>query len=187
MSEVQLAETCDWFYEENGKRKGPFSENEISELIQLLTISFGTSVWRKGFAGWMNVENTELSVYLGDSEPPPLQGDCVNNTIVWILAFAPLIGYFLEWIIAFIVHDGSEVRAYFAMERADYWYVTLVLNVALAYIDSNRLSNAGYGDEKFNGWAWLVPVYLYQRAKATKQSLAYFIVWMVCIAVVTFG
>ena len=29
---------------------------------------------------------------------------------------------------------------------------------------------------------WLIPVYLYQRAKVLNQNLAYFIVWIVCFA-----
>ncbi|MFO1353881.1 MAG: hypothetical protein U1E88_05305 [Acinetobacter sp.] len=42
-------------------------------------------------------------------------------------------------------------------------------------------------NEKFKGMVWLVPVYLFQRAKALDQSLAYFIVWIVCFLVANYS
>ena len=73
------------------------------------------------------------------------------------------------------------------MANSKYWFVTLGLNIALAFFDEKRLKNAGHNTDKFKGWVWLVPVYLYQRAKATKQNLAYFIVWIVCFVLVLFS
>lgn len=59
-------------------------------------------------------------------------------------------------------------------------FITLALNVGLSYFDEGRLNRAGYDTGKFKAMAWLVPVYLYKRAKALNQSLGYFIVWMAC-------
>ena len=101
----------------------------------------------------------------------------VNNTIVWILAFAPLIGLFLEACFAFTVNaDTGEA----AMDNNKYWFITLALNIGLSYLDENRLKRAGWDTSKFKGMTWLVPVYLFKRAKALNQNLAYFIVWLVC-------
>ena len=58
------------------------------------------------------------------------------------------------------------------------------LNLFLSVLDERRLRKAGHDTEDFKGWVWLVPVYLYQRAKATRQNLAYFMVWIACFAVV---
>jgi hypothetical protein len=81
----------------------------------------------------------------------------------------------------------GEFGAQVAMANSKYWFVTLGLNIALAFFDEKRLKNAGHNTDKFKGWVWLVPVYLYQRAKATKQNLAYFIVWIVCFVLVLFS
>jgi hypothetical protein len=175
-----------WFYEDNGQRKGPVLELELVDLIKASVISPGTAVWKQGFPEWSSVENTELRIHLGAAGPPPLSGEKVNNTIVWVLAFAPLIGYFLESFIAGAVH-GNEFAAAVAMANNNYWYVTLALNIVLAFSDEKRLKAAGHNTEKFKGWVWLVPVYLYQRAKATKQNFAYFIVWVACFVWILFS
>ena len=186
MSEAQ-ATIADWFYEENGQRKGPISEENMVELIKASTISHGTSVWKKGFPDWLKIENTDLRIHLDNSSPPPLSGEHINNTVVWVLAFAPLIGYFLEWVVAGAIHGDNEYAAEAAMENGKYWFVTLALNIALSIFDEKRLKKAGHNTDKFKGWVWLVPVYLYQRAKFTKQNLAYFIVWIVCFVLVLFS
>ena len=179
LSEARAASEEKWFYEEKGKRKGPVSESEMIQLINSAAISRGTSVWKQGFPDWLKVENTDLQIHLDNSVPPPLSGEHINNTIVWVLAFAPLIGQFLEGIVAGAIHGDFELATQ-AVADNDYWFVTLGLNIALSFFDERRVKSAGHNTDKFNGWVWLVPVYLYQRAKATRQNLAYFIVWMVC-------
>lgn len=173
-----LTET-QWFFDENGKRRGPVSESELIQFINTGSVTRGTFVWTRGFPDWLKVENTELHPYLDDSVPPPLYGTQINNTIVWTLAFAPLIGQLLEGILAGLLHGDSDL-AIQAVADNDYWFVTLSLNIVLSFFDERRLKRAGFDTGKLFGWVWLVPVYLYKRAKATRQNLAYFIVWMVC-------
>jgi hypothetical protein len=184
MNEVQENTEKNWFYEEKGQRKGPVSENEITQFITSSVISHGTSVWKQGFPDWLKIENTDLHVHLGNGTPPPLSGEHINNTLVWVLAFAPLIGYFLEAFVASMIHGGNEFAIQVAMQNNEYWFVTLVLNIALSIFDEKKLKNAGHNTDKFKGWIWFVPVYLYQRAKTTKQNLAYFIVWIVCFVLI---
>jgi len=187
MSEAQATTESKWFYEKSGQRKGPVSESEIIQLIKSSVISRGTSVWKQEFPDWLNVENTDLHVYLDNNAPPPLSGDHVNNTIIWVLAFAPLIGYLLEWVVAGAIYKDNEFAEQVAMANRKYWFVTLGLNIILSFFDEKKLRNAGHNTNKFRGWIWLVPVYLYQRAKATKQNLSYFIVWIVCFILVLFS
>lgn len=187
MSEVQATTENNWFYEENGQRKGPISESEMIQFIKSSVILHDTSVWKRGLPDWLKVENTDLRVHLDNSAPPPLSGEHINNTLIWVLAFAPLIGYFLEWIVASAMHGGNEFRTQIAMANSKYWFITLGLNIGLAFFDEKRINNAGHNTDKFKGWVWIVPVYLYQRAKATKQNLAYFIVWIVCFVLVLFN
>lgn len=113
-------------------------------------------------------------------------GGRVDNGVVWILAFAPLIGYLLEYIVAYAVHD-NEWQAELAMQASSYWFVTLLLNIGLSLLDEKRLERSGCDTSKFKGMVWLVPVYLYQRAQTLRHSLSYFIVWVICFILVLFS
>lgn len=175
-----------WFYEENGSRIGGVTEKEIASLIENGTITYGTSVWKEGFPEWLIIENTELRKYLAKVSPPPLKGEKVNNTVVWVLAFAPVIGIFLEGFIAGLLY-GDSYRVELAISNAEFWYVTVALNIILCVLDERKLKSAGQDTSKFKGWVWLIPVYLYQRAKKLNQSLAYFIVWLICFAIMIFA
>ncbi|GAA5784361.1 DUF4339 domain-containing protein [Chitiniphilus shinanonensis] len=172
-----------WFYELKGQRIGPVPESALIPLIQNGTLGHDTAVWRQGFSGWQALAQTELHAYLDQNTPPPLTGHQVNNTLVWVLAFAPLIGLILEYFIAGMVHR-SEYRVERAVSEGEFWYITLLLNIALSLWDERRLKQAGVSTARFRGWVWLVPVYLFQRAKALQQNLAYFIVWLVCFALI---
>ena len=177
----------EWHYEDNGQRKGPVSEAEMKQFIDDGKLSYGSAIWQKGMAEWIKIEDSDLKTYLNDTAPPPLHGELVSNKVVWILAFAPIIGLMLEYFIAGAVHSNNEHAATAAAENADFWYVTLMLNIGLAYLDEKRLRKAGHNTDKFKGMTWLVPVYLYQRAKNLKQNLAYFIVWIVCFVLMLFS
>ncbi|WP_439860848.1 DUF4339 domain-containing protein [Pseudomonas sp. MBLB4136] len=98
MSVVQSS-THQWFYEEKGVRKGGVSEQEMIELIRAGHLSYGSSVWAHGFTEWTKLENTPLRQHLQNT-PPPLAGSQVSNTLVWVLAIAPIIGYLMEWFVA---------------------------------------------------------------------------------------
>lgn len=83
----------------------------------------------------------------------------VNNIFAWLMAFVPLIGIPLAIIL-------------------DFGYIFLVLNIILGYIDCNNLTKQGVDTSKFGTLAFFVPYYLYKRAKALGDNLAYFIVWI---------
>lgn len=83
----------------------------------------------------------------------------VNNTLIWIQAFMPALGALFMF--------GTVV--------------TFLINSHILYVDCQNLEKAGYDVEAL-GSSWLVPVYIYKRAKYFNHGNAYFIVW--CI---TFG
>lgn len=84
----------------------------------------------------------------------------VSNTIVWIIAFIPVIGAFFAFgFLAF-----------------------LIINIVLCSVDDNMLKKAGY-DTTSLGNTWLIPVYLYKRAEMFHHSKAYFIVWCVTFVI----
>lgn len=172
-----------WFYELSGKRVGPVSEAEIIELIKTNIISYGDSVWTAGYSDWVNVEQSEFKHHLILNTPPPLSGGKINNTLVWLLAFAPIISVLLIFIILGVVYEGSEYRMLKAYYSGEFWWVAIIVNILLSLCDESILKKSGHDTSKFRGWVWLVPVYLFQRAKILKQNNAYFIVWIVCFAV----
>ena len=168
-----------WYYEQNGQRLGPVTMANIVGLIQSGILARGSAVWKSGLADWQRIEDTELGAHLDNSAPPPLPARHVSNTVVWVLAFAPIIGLILEYIFAVVVYgDGPVAEA--AVSDSKFWYITLGLNIGLSFRDARQLRKAGHDTSKFSRWTWLVPVYLFQRAKSLKHNLAYFIVWIVC-------
>tara|TARA_R110001583_G_scaffold132574_1_gene284561 strand:+ start:353 stop:913 length:561 start_codon:yes stop_codon:yes gene_type:complete len=183
MTENNQEPSSSWFYEHNGERKGGVEEAALIGLIKNGVVSHGTSVWKEGFSDWLKIEDTDLKIHLNNTSPPPLPGEHVNNTVVWVLAFAPIIGYLLEWFIAGAV-NGSEWKAEQAMAEAKYFYITVILNIALAFWDEKRLTQAGHSTQKFKGMTWLVPVYLFQRAKQLNHNMAYFVTWIVLFILV---
>lgn len=175
-----------WFYEQKGQRIGGVDENTLISLIKTGQLGYGSKVWRSGFADWMRLEDTQFLDYLHRQSPPPLSGESVSNTLVWVLAFAPFLGLALEGFVAMIVY-GDEDWAMDAVYSGQFFYITIALNLLLSFMDEKRLKKAGHDTSKFKGWVWLVPVYLYQRAKQLKQNLAYFIVWVCCFVVILLG
>lgn len=104
------------------------------------------------------------------------KGSGVNNTLVWILAFAPLLGATLSGVLSGATGKSPD----------SFWWTTLVLNVGISMADERMLKKAGYPTDKMGG-AWLVPVYLYKRATVLGQSRASFIVWTVLFVLSLFS
>jgi hypothetical protein len=90
-----------------------------------------------------------------------------SNTVVWLLAFAPIIGGIAESIIA----RSADT------EISDLWFITVLLTLFLCVFDARLLKRNGLNPPKM--WAvFLIPVYLFKRATALGQNKAYFVVWI---------
>jgi len=163
--------STEWFYEIEGERKGPVDGMAVSDLVASGVLGYGSRVWNREFGDWKPLEETRFRDLI--SAPPPLTGTAVNNTMVWWLAFAPVIGYILELLIA----DVAEISA------NSLWFVTLALNIGFSSLDEKWLQKAGHDTSRM-GSSWIVPVYLFKRSRILKQSSAYFVVWIVCIVLV---
>lgn len=139
--EADGASTSNWYFTENGQRKGPIATANLLELLEAEKISSDTPVWRKGLADWQPLRNTELARHLQDA-PPPVALNFVNNSLVWTLAIAP-IGYaFLAgWRDMQIMEDplGDHSFAQFVALG-----LPSLLNATLCLIDERQLKRAGY-------------------------------------------
>jgi len=93
-----------------------------------------------------------------------------NNTIVWFIAFTPLLDMFLRFFIS-VLRNGNE----WAYHYYGNWWVGIILYFSLCISDQTKLKNEGIDTKSFrNWWILLTPIYLYKRANSLGQSLAYF-------------
>ncbi|MEI8315435.1 MAG: DUF4339 domain-containing protein [Verrucomicrobiota bacterium] len=166
-----------WHYATNGQRFGPVVEDEMPSLIRQRKITAESQVWNPELPEWQPITSSKFADLVRDpNAPPPLTGAAVSNTVVWVLAFAPLIGMFLEGFVSGLT--GASVNSL--------WFITLALNIVLGIVDEKKLKAAGHDTSKM-GAAWLVPVYLFKRAKILKHNYAYFIVWCVLFGIILFA
>ena len=113
------------------------------------------------------------------------QGLRVDDRLVWVLAFMPLLGDIFEGLVAGVIY-GNSFQATLAVRNGHFWWVTLAVNIALCWRDEKNLRAAGVDTSAFGKMLWLIPVYLYQRSKALGHTPAYFITWCVCFAFLIF-
>lgn len=160
-----------WYYSIKGERKGPLPANNILQLYQTGAIKPETLVWTQGFTGWIPLSKSGLlhNAVIG---PPPVSGNAVNNTMVWWLAFMPILSSVIEYLVAGMLGIGSK----------SLWFITLGLNIWLCTMDGKKLTMAGYNTKSL-GSTWLIPVYLFRRAKYLGQSYSYAIVWCITFAI----
>lgn len=175
-----------WHYEHKGQRLGPVAHTEMVALIEQGTIGADTLVWSQGQTDWGKLQGSvlgaDLARHLGSrSTPPPLPGSRVPNGVVWVLAGAAVLGLLLESILAGALAPSesmAEEAMLVAIASGTYWYVSLALNLGLSYLDDWRLRRAGVDTSAFGKVAFLVPVYLWKRAKALGQRPLYFWTWI---------
>jgi hypothetical protein len=91
-----------------------------------------------------------------------------GGQMAWIIAFAPLIGAFAE----------GFVSDLFGYAGGMLFLVTLGINVFLCDKDEKELAKNGV-DTSLLGNTWLVPVYLFNRAKILNEKIGYPLLWCV--------
>ena len=166
-----------WFYEKNGIRHDNVSAEEMALRIRAGELTASTLVWQAGMTDWQPLFATSLASGLDECDiPPRLPAHRIPEDLAWVLAFAPVIGCFLEGITAGLT-GMNEDQVYDAISSGHFWYIPLLFNVALGYADDARLRKAGVNTDLFGKMAWLVPVYLWKRAKELRLSPATFWVW----------
>ncbi len=91
-----------------------------------------------------------------------------GNAMAWVIAFAPLIGTFAEGFVSGLFHYNGL------------WLVmvTIGVNIVLCTKDRETLLKEGVDPEKLTD-PWLVPVYLFNRAKVLNENVGYPILWCV--------
>lgn len=91
-----------------------------------------------------------------------------GSPMAWVIACAPLIGAFAEGVVSGLFHYQGSVLV----------IVAIGINVFLCTKDRKTLLQEGVDPKKL-GEAWIVPVYLFRRAKVLNENLGYPILWCV--------
>ncbi len=174
-SYTNQAEEMQWYYVSNGQQVGPIPESELLRLYYCGGISVHTKVWKSGMGDWVEFKDVN---FLSMNSPPPLVGDDINNTLVWILAFMPILGTVLEYIIV-----GA-----LGIYTTSIWVITVAFNIMLCMSDEMMLRKAGYSNVNRIVWTvFIIPIYLFSRAKLLKQHNTYAIVWCITFLVLIFS
>lgn len=165
-----------WYYEKDGTRAGPVSEDVLRTLVSEGTLRRENLVWTSEYGtDWKALGETELSslVVMDENSPPPLPASSINNTYVWIMAFVPLIGFVIERIAASMVPAETWNNSFkFVL------FAYIGTYIGLAKADELALQKTGRDTSKFAGMLWFVPVYLFKRATYTTTSRATFWTWV---------
>ena len=165
-----------WYFDYNGQDVGPISETDMEKFIDDGKITLETLVWEESLSEWIKAGDSVLKEHLATVKPS-LTNIKVNNIIAWILAFAPL-GVFLEYV---IIHFFCKSDTSFKVTHMFLGYSTMIPSICLAYFDESRLRKVGYGINAYI--IWLVPVYLFLRARTLKQSNICSVIWLICFVV----
>ena len=170
-------------YEKDGQRLGPVEKTEIQQLIDSNMLTRDSKVWCEEYSDWKKISDTNFN--LTQMAPPPLYGDSINNTYLWILAFSPIIGLILQYIIGYSM-SNNDFEAEVNVASGKYWQIAYLTNIILCWLDEKQLTKAGHDTSKFKGWLWLVPVYIFKRSKFTKVNLIPFIIWILMFIISLF-
>lgn len=171
----------DWYFTENGQRKGPFPAAALLDFLETNRISGDTSVWRKGLSDWQPLKSTELGAQLQDT-PPPVAPSNINNALVWTIAITPIpYGIFGGFIDAFKMDDPLAPHPMLDLLA---FIVPIIVNAALCMADERQLKRAGYADKWLTTFGLiLAPAYLFLRAKRLRQVPSYGVTWIVMFVV----
>ena len=112
--------------------------------------------------------NWSASEYNLESDAPPEHPvPPVSNLIIWMLALSPIVGIFFE--LSGFVLIGLPIPIFPDV-------VVLALSIYFGYVDQKKLKTIGHDTSKM-GPPWLLPIYLFKRARILKHKLTYLIVW----------
>ena len=101
----------------------------------------------------------------------------VSNVYIWLVAILPFLSVLLLWVVWYLL------ESYF-IGMIIMIIVFCILSIVLIKLDYTSLKNRGvdvtpFG--KFSLFKIVIPKYIYKRANILKQSLSYFVVWLICV------
>jgi hypothetical protein len=179
------ATSSEWYYVENGERKGPTTAATIKRLLDTKQIQSNAHVWRKGLPDWKPLRESDLAELVA-SEPPAISPQHIGNGYVWILAFLPLVFGLVDAAVAASNQDAAARSLILGFpyhpSKGLPAQIPFLISAVLGWLDDRRLKQAGYGSWVTRVTAVLFqPVYLFLRAKRLKQRPYYAVVWILSL------
>ncbi|MFZ5675706.1 MAG: DUF4339 domain-containing protein [Pseudomonadota bacterium] len=177
-----------WHYTLNGNRLGPVPEGQLIGLIESKKLDQDEQIWKPGMNEWLPIRRSGLVAKINFG-PPPIAPNLVKNGWAWLVAFVPLIDAAINLMIQGYVEGECEAGralrcAAFAADPTIYstpWWAVAIVNSVFCVLDERRLARAGYSTRYMPFLAlFVVPIYLFARAKRLKQTPWHAIVWVGC-------
>jgi hypothetical protein len=81
--------TEQWYYAQQGQRRGPVSKDQLKNLASSGTLTLTDLVWKKGMAKWQAASVVE-GLFRSEDEPPPLPQSQTPEISKAIAAFGQL-------------------------------------------------------------------------------------------------
>ena len=140
---------------------------------------------------WLSVRDSELYKFV-ESEPPPVSGEHIDNSLVWIVAIIPIVVALIDASLASQpgAAIGRAIAPRMGIEYAEKevpWFIPFIMNSIFCLWDERRLHKAGHSSHWMTSMAIiLVPAYLFLRAKKLKQRPTYAITWIILIVLSVF-
>lgn len=195
MNEPQAASNAEWYYSESGKRYGPVPEETVYELIRRGEIAKDSYVRTDSMQDWLPIMKSKFVDFM-----KPVKLSYLSRSIIWLLAFIPVIAFLLiggfivlvGLLIAatapnvFDILDSDRMMSYAILGAGLLNFaLTVLFSIMLAYQDKKNLAAEGQNIDKL-GKPWQVPVYLSKRVKILRHRGAYKITWAVLLLISIF-
>ncbi|HWT77157.1 MAG TPA: DUF4339 domain-containing protein [Mobilitalea sp.] len=165
----------EWFYVVKGVSYGPVSRTEIINSYYNSMLDNNSLVWRGGMTDWVKLSQTDLVINM--LVPPPIKKEDTDNSLVWILAFYPIINILLYLLVVKVLDLGILM----------YFIFTSMFAFLLCFADYKNLGKSGSDTKELLVWvivtpffaAIALPIYLFRRAYIFKQNLSYAITYCI--------
>lgn len=156
-----------FFYVQDGQRKGPVGFADLKQMYTASEISAKTLIWSQGYGDeWKELHKAEG--FRSDDEPPLVPDHAVTNHWLYWLIAAPIISTVIEF---YALNADPNMNDELPLTA----FIFIGINIFFAMKDNSALRKAGREIASLGVLAVLfVPAYVYVRANRTGLGMAPF-------------
>ncbi len=172
-----MAETENWYFEQSGSRHGPVTLETLLSFLKSKMVTGDTPCLESGSRQRVEAARVRFihkASRRRQTRSPPLPKSTpkASSFFAWTIALVPIVGGFIQMVLAAdgaLPREGAVLCVYF------------VVYTILCTLDSNHIKNSRASSDLPIRWFWLVPVYLYKRARILRQPLTYLWAWVIAL------
>lgn len=176
----------EWYYSVGSHHFGPVSEEIIADRIKKGEITKNSLIRTEKEENWHPITKSKFADFM-----KPVKLSFGNNLIIWLLAFSPVMPFFLTGGFVLYAEALIPITAPNLFDKLDFdrimlysipsigvlnLILTVLLNIVLAYQDKKNLEIEGYNTNTM-GNPRLIPGYLFKRADFLRHRGVYAIIW----------